>query len=106
MKNLLPRDQPTVEEPTLVLEEAAVPEEPPSQPSVNRKKRSQLPLNLDDYEKRRSVRSVRPTSFVALRTSNTIPFQLNRTVTDDTSISAIDKFRRLLSNDGDDDGNR
>lgn len=29
-----------------------------SQPTVNRKKRSLLPLNLDDYEKRRSARSV------------------------------------------------
>ncbi len=29
-----------------------------SQPTVNRKKRSILPLNLDDYEKRRSARSV------------------------------------------------
>jgi hypothetical protein len=33
-------------------------EEQPSQPIIQRKKRSLLALNLDDYEKRRSARSV------------------------------------------------
>jgi hypothetical protein len=33
-------------------------EQQPSQPTVHRKKRMTLQLNLDDYEKRRSARSV------------------------------------------------
>ncbi len=39
-------------------EESKVSEEQPSQPVNNRKKRSWLPSNIDDYEKRRSARSV------------------------------------------------
>jgi hypothetical protein len=40
-------------------QQPSVPEEQqPPQPTNHRKKRAQLPLNLDDYEKRRSARSV------------------------------------------------
>jgi len=39
-------------------QQPSVSDEQLSQPAVHRKKRSLLPLNLDDYEKRRSARSV------------------------------------------------
>lgn len=39
-------------------QQVTIPDEQPSQPAGHRKKRTALPLNLDDYEKRRSVRSV------------------------------------------------
>jgi hypothetical protein len=39
-------------------QQPSVPEEQQPQPTNHRKKRAQLPLNLDDYEKRRSARSV------------------------------------------------
>ncbi|CAF5130709.1 unnamed protein product, partial [Rotaria magnacalcarata] len=50
------------------------------QPTTHRKKRSSLPLNIDDYEKRRSARSS------------------TRIVADDTNVSTVDKLRRMLSN--------
>ncbi len=47
------------EETPMDQEVASIPDEQPSQPAGgNRKKRTALPLNLDDYEKRRSARSV------------------------------------------------
>ena len=39
-------------------EQPSVSEEQPPQAAGNRKKRVCLPLNIDDYEKRRSARSV------------------------------------------------
>lgn len=55
IKNFVPKIEQTVqvEEPMEVQEEVA-----PVQPVPNRKKRSSLPMNIDDYEKRRSARSV------------------------------------------------
>ncbi|CAF1186868.1 unnamed protein product [Rotaria sordida] len=58
-----------------------VSEEQRPQPTTNRKKRSFLPLNIDDYEKRRSARSI------------------TRTIPDDSNVSTVDKLRRILSND-------
>lgn len=48
------KEQQPIDQPVSVVEEPSS----SSQPTVNRKKRSLLPLNLDDYEKRRSARSV------------------------------------------------
>lgn len=47
-----------MEKPQTEPTEQPVTEEQRHQPPVHRKKRSQLPLNIDDYEKRRSARSV------------------------------------------------
>lgn len=56
----MPKVESTVEKEQPVEQPVNVPEErsQSSQPTGNRKKRSSLPLNLDDYEKRRSARSV------------------------------------------------
>lgn len=62
MKHFLPKNESVTEEKPAEEEpmdqQASVTEEASSQPTSNRKKRSILPLNLDDYEKRRSARSV------------------------------------------------
>ncbi|CAF4595470.1 unnamed protein product [Rotaria sp. Silwood2] len=62
-------------------QQTIISEEQRSQPTNNRKKRSFLPLNIDDYEKRRSARSI------------------TRIIQDDTNVSTVDKLRRILSND-------
>ncbi len=54
IKNFLPKNAETPMD-----QEVNIPDEQqPSQPTVHRKKRMTLQLNLDDYEKRRSARSV------------------------------------------------
>ncbi|CAF3731179.1 unnamed protein product [Adineta steineri] len=90
VKNFLPKEKivtenPEQEEP--MQQEPIVPEEQPPPPTNNRKKRSFLPLNIDDYEKRRSARSI------------------TRNISDDNNISTVDKLRRILStsDDGSDD---
>ncbi|CAF4481907.1 unnamed protein product [Rotaria socialis] len=82
IKNFVPKPQIIIEktanEPTV--EAPVVSEEQPPQPTTHRKKRSSLPLNIDDYEKRRSARSS------------------TRIIIDDTNVSTVDKLRRMLSN--------
>lgn len=60
VKNFLPKEAVVVEalQPEPMEQEIVVSEEQPPPAPSQRKKRSQLPLNLDDYEKRRSARSV------------------------------------------------
>ncbi|UJR09056.1 hypothetical protein I4U23_013304 [Adineta vaga] len=87
VNNFLPKEIVTVEvsapEPEPMEQEPVVSEEPPPVVSNQRKKRSQLPLNLDDYEKRRSARSI------------------TRMMSDENNVNTVDKLRRLLSNDND-----
>ncbi|CAF1284573.1 unnamed protein product [Adineta ricciae] len=89
IKNFLPKKPVVVEapQPEPMEQEAVVSEEqpPPPPPPVpnQRKKRSQLPLNLDDYEKRRSARSV------------------TRMISDENNVSTVDKLKRLLANKDD-----
>lgn len=66
MKNFLPKtestkseQEPMDQQPDVSNEQQSQENTKPSQPTGNRKKRSMLPLNIDDYEKRRSARSVR-----------------------------------------------
>jgi hypothetical protein len=53
-------------------QQPAVSDEQQSQPTVHRKKRSVLPLNPDDYEKRRSARSVSLVSILLFEIKNMI----------------------------------
>jgi len=56
IKNFLPKVEQQQQPVEMEVDEEEV---VPVQPVPNRKKRSSLPMNIDDYEKRRSARSVR-----------------------------------------------
>ncbi|CAF1362617.1 unnamed protein product [Rotaria sp. Silwood1] len=85
IKHFLPKEdivnEKSQQEPTEQQQQPIISEEQQVQPAIHRKKRSFLPLNIDDYEKRRSARSI------------------TRIIPDDTNVSTVDKLRRILSND-------
>ncbi|CAF0807573.1 unnamed protein product [Adineta ricciae] len=86
INNFLPEKPVVVEapQPEPMEQETVISEEQPPPPApTQRKKRSQLPLNLDDYEKRRSARSV------------------TRMISDENNVSTVDKLKRLLANKDD-----
>jgi hypothetical protein len=60
VKKFLPKNEIVTEkiEQEPMEESSSVPEEEQPQTTYHRKKRSCLPANIDDYEKRRSARSV------------------------------------------------